>query len=60
MFFLLTANGEFPQTRTSRLLDTVHASFLVGPMWNKADELRLSVVMGLRKGLGLIAECADR
>jgi hypothetical protein len=23
-------------------------------MWTKADDLRLSVVMGLRKGLGLI------
>jgi hypothetical protein len=25
-----------------------------GTMWGKADELRLSVVMGLRKGLSLI------
>ena len=25
-------------------------------MWNKADDLRLSVVMGLRKGLSLIRE----
>ena len=27
---------------------------MLPPMWTKADDLRLSIVMGLRKGLSLI------
>jgi hypothetical protein len=34
--------------------DFVHVPFLISPHVGKADELRLTVVMGLRKGLSLI------
>jgi hypothetical protein len=36
------------------VVDFVPFLFFIAGMWTRADELRLSVVMGLRRGLGLI------
>ena len=49
------AISSTPQRETPIVcLDIVHGSFLADRMWTKAQEIRLGVMMGLRKCLSLI------
>jgi hypothetical protein len=50
--YVIAGDGRF--TRVNRQVDFVLRLFSYAGMWTRADELRLSVVMGLRAGLKLI------